>query len=312
VKTIALPHQPRPLSQLGLGTIYWGTKLKEADELYDTYRSASGNVFDTAHCYAFWLPEGSGASERELGRIVRKKNDRENVFIATKGGHPAVKNGYPRPDAYLSPERVDQDITESLDRLGLDNVDLYFLHRDDLRVGVDEQIDHLNSQIKRGRIKSLGASNWTSARLAEANAYAVKNGLHGFVANQPKFSLAQPNPSKDTTVRAMEQEDAQWHRQTQVAVFAYSPIANGYFATQGKQGAGGWHNEVSGGRLQRVEKLATEFNRTPNQIVLAWLMHQPFPVVPLMGTADVDHLTDALGAAELKLTPTEIQFLAAG
>jgi aryl-alcohol dehydrogenase-like predicted oxidoreductase len=113
-------------STFGLGTIPWGTKLRgeDLDRLYDTFREAGQNFFDSAHVYAFWMPGGVGASERALGEIVRRRGDRGNVVLATKGGHPHMKGGYDRPDRYLSPQVIAGDIADSLDRLDVDTIDL--------------------------------------------------------------------------------------------------------------------------------------------------------------------------------------------
>src|ERR1043166_5285513 len=151
------------VSSLCLGGGSLGTVIRGADmyRLYDQFREAGGNFFDTAHCYSFWLDGGDGASETALGECVRRRGDRVRVVIATKGGHPAVPPRYPRPEGYLAPEVIATDIQESLQRLGMDQIDLYYLHRDDPRVPVAEIIDMLNAEITRGRIRHLGASNWT-------------------------------------------------------------------------------------------------------------------------------------------------------
>src|SRR5215217_945262 len=98
-----------------LGTIRWGTKVRgeELDRLYDAFRGAGGNFFDSAHVYAFWLDGGSGASERALGEIVRRRGDRGDVVLATKGGHPNMANGYPRPERFLAPDVIARDLSES-------------------------------------------------------------------------------------------------------------------------------------------------------------------------------------------------------
>src|SRR5947207_2555278 len=110
------------ISSLALGTAEWGSAVPEADvdQLYSTFRAAGGNTVDTAHCYAFWLDGGEGASERSLGRCVRKfERRRDDVVVMTKGGHPAAPPKYPRPDKYLAPEVIARDLAESLARLEL-------------------------------------------------------------------------------------------------------------------------------------------------------------------------------------------------
>jgi aryl-alcohol dehydrogenase-like predicted oxidoreductase len=211
-----------------------------------------------------------------------------------------MDGGYPRAARYLSPEVIASDIAESLDRLGVSTIDLYFLHRDDPRVPAGEVIDLLNEQVALGRIGALGASNWTTRRIAEANDYAARTGKRGFVANQAKFSLGIPNPSKDPTVPPFTREDFNWHAAQQICVCAYSPTANGFFATNGTKNAKGWENSATLARLSEANRIAAGMKITPNQVALAWLLHQPFPVIPILGTMNVEHLIEALGASQVR------------
>lgn len=300
-----------PASAFCLGTISWGTKTTgdALDRLYDTFRSAGGNFFDSAHVYAFWLPDGLGASERALGEIVRRRGDRANVLLATKGGHPHMEKGYPRPDRYLAPEVIRSDVAESLDRLGTDAIDLYFLHRDDPRVPVGEIIDLLNEHLSLGHIRAIGASNWTTARIAAANEYAAANGRRGFASSQMRLSLGQSNPSSDPTVPLFETADYDWHARSGVPVCAYSATANGFFATSGAKAARGWTNPTTMARLAVAQRLATELGAPLSQIALAYLLQQPFPIFPMLGTTDVEHLTDALAAERIKLTTDQLRDL---
>jgi aryl-alcohol dehydrogenase-like predicted oxidoreductase len=298
-------------SAFGLGTISWGTKTRgdDLDRLYDTFRQAGGNVFDSAHVYAFWLPGGLGASERAMGEIVRRRGDRTNVILMTKGGHPHMDGGYPRGEHYLSPEQIASDVRESLDRIGESTIDLYFLHRDDPRVPVGEIIDLLDEHVRVGRLHSIGASNWTTARIAAANEYAAANRRTPFVASQPKFSLAVANPSNDQTVPSLVSADEAWYAASDLCVCAYSPTANGFFATGGAKGAREWTNPTTTARLKVAEQLASELGVTANQIALAWLLNRVFPVIPLLGTTNLEHLTDALGAAHVKLSEAQNEVL---
>lgn len=293
-----------------LGTADWGTTLTgdALDRLYATFRAAGGDAFDSAHVYAAWRADGDGASERALGEIVRRNGDRDRVTIATKGGHPAFK-GYARPDDYLSPDRVARDVNESLDRLGTSTIDVYFLHRDDPRVPAAEIADALHGHVTAGRLKRIGVSNWTTARLAEANAHARANGRTPFTASQPKFSLGVAKPSKDPTVPDFGDAEIAWHAaHRDVEVWAYSSTANGYFATNGAKG-GGYAGDASARRLARAQALAADLGATPNQVALAWLLAQPFPVRPILGTRDVGHLVDVLGAELLTLSAAQVASL---
>src|SRR4051794_1197909 len=140
MKQHAIPRTQLTVSSLCLGTGSFGTGVKgaEMERLYALFREAGGNFFDTAHCYAFWIEGGLGASERGLGECIRRFGDREAVVIGTKGGHPDNGPSYRRSDRYLAPEVIAADVSDSLERLGVDTIDLYFLHRDDPRVPVGE------------------------------------------------------------------------------------------------------------------------------------------------------------------------------
>lgn len=273
--------------------------------LYDDFREAGGDFFDTAHCYCFWLEDGAGSSERALGECLRRNGDGGKVFIGTKGGHPAVPPKYPRPDAFLAPEVLASDIQESQDRLGVERIDLYFLHRDDPRVPVSEILSVLNAEADRGRIRCLGASNWSTRRIEEANVYAARHGLRGFVASQPQWSLALPNASGDPTMKSVTPEDEAWHARHQLPVVAYSPTACGYFAREDLSACRAFDSPASRARHHRAHRLAAELGATPNQIALAWLMSQPFPVIPILGATKRGHLADALGAASVQLSTAQ-------
>jgi aryl-alcohol dehydrogenase-like predicted oxidoreductase len=301
------------VSQLCYGVMPFGTGVtgQAMDRLYCAFREAGGNFFDTAHCYCFWIENGHGASERALGELIRRHGGRDDIVIATKGCHPAVPPHYPRPDRFISPQVLASDIDESLQRLGVDHIDLYYLHRDDPRMPVGEIVEILNAEVRRGRIRRLAASNWTVQRIAEANEYAAAHGLLGFDASQPQWSLAQLNQREgaDPTMRFLGTDDVRWHERSGLPVVPYSPTACGYFATGGLKSAAAFENAVSRGRLERATVLARELGRSVNQIALAWLMSHPFAVFPIIGTKDPEHLADAISAADLRLTGEQCRWL---
>ena len=315
-----LPGTGLTVSPICYGANMAGADLlgEDADRLTNLYRDAGGNFLDTAHCYAFWQPWGAGSSERGLAEYIRR-NGKGDLVIATKGGHPGYP-GYRKVEHWLSPGRIEADIDDSLGRLELDSIDLYWLHRDDTRLPVAEIIETLNREVSRGRIRWLGASNWRPARIAEANAYAAAHELQGFVASQPEWSLARkntPNPDVETDVSNgnvtlfLEEEDQDWHRRTQLPVVPYTSTAAGYFASGGQRATEAFDNQVSRERLARAQALARDLNATPGQIALAWLMHQDFPVFPIIGPRDPEHLREDLGAAGIRLTPDQARSLTA-
>lgn len=318
MKKFQLGNSDLSVTELCMGCMQLGSRAFGEDiaALLDTYRDAGGNFFDTAHCYCFWTPGRDGNSERILGDYIRDNNCRDEVVIATKGAHPPA-DYYRKNEEFMAPYRVAADIDDSLARLHVDTIDLYWLHRDDPRVPVADILEMLNQEVERGRIRTFGGSNWTSQRLAEANEYAEERGIDGFVGSQPRLSLLQYEPQSDE--RRLEpgvllhanKDDREWHADSQLPLMAYGPTGNGFFANEGRA-PGKFASPENTARAERTVELARQLNATPNQVALAWLMQQPFPAIPILGTANVDHLKDGLGAAGVTLTDEQIQWLESG
>ena len=318
MKRISLPHSDLSVSAFCMGCMPFGARIhgEDIDRLVDRFREAGGNFFDTAHCYSFWRDCNDGASERALGRYIRDRACRDRVIVATKGAHPPADN-YRRVEQYMSAGRIAADIDDSLARLQTDVIDLYWLHRDDPRLQAGEILDILNAEVERGRIRCFGGSNWTSQRLAEANRYADEHGIRGFVASQPRWSLlsypamTEAERLEPAVLLHADNGDRKWHEEARFPMIPYGPTGNGFFAREGA-GPEKFRNDENIARSERVSILAGELGTTPNQIALAWLMHQPFPVVPILGTSRVDHLEDALGSASVSLTADQMTWLETG
>lgn len=315
MRTVTVPNTSLHVSALCLGTGELGAWItgRDSERLLEEFLKLGGNFVDTAHCYAFWLPAGAGCSERELGRVVRTLGVRDQLVIATKGGHPSGGEAYPRPDRYMEPELVSRDLMESLERLEMEMVDLYYLHRDDPRVPVDEIIDALNGHIRAGWVRAIGASNWSTARIEQANRYASEHGLHGFVISQVQWSLAIPNwqVTADPTTRYVTEEDADWYARHAIPICAYTATALGYFAGSAK-GEQSFHNPVNAQRRERAIHLAQQLGVTATQVALAWLLHQKPVTIPIFGTTNLEHLRECMRSAEIVLTPEQVHWLAHG
>lgn len=287
---------------LGYGAGGLGTALKgdAAVRQIAQYLEAGGNVFDTAHCYACWEPDGAGASEHELGRVLRQLGVLETAIVMTKGGHPSLEPHYVRPAHFLGAELILQDITESCDRLGVNFLPVYFLHRDDGITPVAEILEPLQDT----RLGFLGASNWSVERIQEANDVAATRGWKGFALSQIQGSLATPTwqPTADPTVRYLTQEEIDFG----LPLALYSATASGYFSGRD---SGLYKSPENEARRERAKELAAKRSATPTQIALAYLRSLPLPILPLFSTTDETHLQECIGAASLTLTPDETQWL---
>ena len=309
-------------SRICLGTGGFGTSIprSEAFALMDELHACGGNFIDTAHVYAAWRPGGVGASERTIGDWLKSRGLRNEFIVATKGGHPPVEA---MSKSRIAPGEIAKDLSESLERLQIDSVDLYWLHRDDPKVPVAVVLRDLWEHLEAGRVGAIGASNWQSERLAQANSFAQRNGLVGFCASQVGWSLAKIDPFAvgDPTMLYMNESTWAYHQATNLAVVAYSSQAGGFFGGKYEARIGAdaplrntgvvrqYFSRGNFARLQRAKQLAQHYGCSANQVAIAYLLSQPFPVYPIVGCRTVEQVRDSFGAADLRLTPEEVGFL---
>lgn len=297
----------RDLSRLVLGSMVFQPDTPElSDALLDAWREAGGNIVDTAHVYH------AGHSERALGHWVESRGVRAELVILTKGAHPNLDR------RRVTPEDITCDLRDSLARLRTDYIDLYLLHRDDPTVPVEEIVDALNEHHQAGRIRAFGGSNWSTARLDAANAYAAREGLVGFTASSSHLSLAVPNEELwPGCLDARSSEDRTWYADRQLPLFAWSSQARGFFrgvsppegSPEGEFVRRVYDSPHNQERLRRAEQLGQERGFSAIQVALAWVLHQPFPVFPIIGPANVNELLSSLRGLELELTPRDAAWL---
>jgi aryl-alcohol dehydrogenase-like predicted oxidoreductase len=319
MKQMTLPNTDLTVSAICLGTSNFGAAIPQADAftLLDAFVEQGGNFLDTAEVYANWLPElPRSISERTLGAWLAQRGNRSRILIGTKGGHPDLATMH---ISRLAPADILHDLHGSLERLQSDYIDLYWLHRDDPTRPVGEIIETLAAQVNAGKIRAFGCSNWSTARMRAAWHYANEHTRHGFVANQPMWSLAQPNPAAFGMpgLAAMDDEMFAFHQECGWAVIPYTAQARGFFS---KLAAGGsaslregerksYLNEHNLQRLARIQEVATRHNATVAQIVLAYLIGQPVPTIPVVGCRTVAQLVESMGAGDVQLSAEEIGYL---
>lgn len=319
MKLTTLPRTSLQVSSLCLGTADFGAGVSEelSFRLLDQFAEAGGNFLDTAAIYADWTPAGKGSSERMLGKWVRTRGNRKDIVLATKGGHPELKSmTFPR----LKRPNVHADLNDSLRNFNVETIDLYYLHRDNPNQPVEEILDYLEGFVSAGKIRYYAFSNWTLDRAEEARQVAGENGYRGFIANQPLWSLAQPDMTKtDSTLVAMDEPTREWHTAHGIAAIPYSSQANGYFSKladdETRISAGQrkmYDSELNHHRFEVLQSIRQQTGLSVTQVVLGYLLGQPFPVVPVVGCKTEAHLSDSLSAAEVHLTTEQVQALTDG
>lgn len=309
------------VSKLCYGTNMFGTAVDQgrANELLDTFVSLGGNFIDTARSYGDWVPNvPKGASERAIGAWL-KNRPRDSVVIATKGAMLDLRAGDWAPR--VNPQAIAADLNESLEHLQVSTIDLYWLHLDDPSQPVGPIVDALIAHQQAGRIRYFGASNWTPARITEAQNYAKSRGHQGFVAIQPFWGLAAPNRevAAQTGYGLYYEDGLQPLHQAGMTVVPYSSQSRGFFSklAQGeaqlpKGLADIYLNDVNRRRFKAVTALAGQRGVPVSELVLAYLTSQPYPTLPIIGASRPEQLKDSVKALDIKLTAPELEQLRTG
>jgi len=298
----------KPVSQLALGTVSYSLANKERSfSLLDDFVTAGGTAIDTARCY--------GESEDVIGLWMESRANRERIFLITKGG--LSRHDSCRLAVEGIEEKIESDLTESLQRLRTDYVDLYFLHRDTEEIPVARMVDCLNKELRRGRIRAFGGSNWEPRRVDEANEYAAKRGLTGFAAVSNNLSLAVPTEPYYRGLVSVDEAGRRWHARTGIPLFSWSSQARGFFSGRFRPDVRTnadmvrvYYTEGNFERLRRATMLGQrKGGYSATQVALAYLLHLRLPLVPIVGPLIEDELASCLGALQIKLTHPEVQWL---
>ena len=299
-----IPGVAKPASVVALGFEFF-PNFASASLTLDSFYEAGGNLFDTAFVY------GGGKTEAIFGDWHTSRNvPREEIVLIGKGAHS--------PLCY--PDVIAKQLDQSLNRLKTDYVDIYFMHRDNTDVPVGEFVDAMDAEVKRGRIRGIfGGSNWTRQRMDEAIAYAQKTGKAAPGALSNNFSLAEMlDPIWAGCVAASDEPWKEWAKERQIPNFAWSSQGRGFFTDRAGRDKRDdeeivrvWYSERNFERRDRAIELAKELGRHPIHIALAYVIAQPFPVIPLIGPRTIAELEDSLSALDIKLTPEQARWLEA-
>lgn len=298
------------VSPLALGGNVFGWTADEAQSfaVLDAYAAAGGNFVDTADTYSSWVQGNSGGeSETVIGNWLRSRGNREQVVIATKVGMlPGLDN--------LRPETIKRGAEASLRRLGVERIDLFYTHQDDLDTPVEEIVTALDELVHEGKVREVAASNIGPERLAASLEFAAREGLARYVAVQPHYNLV----SRDTYEGPLAEVVAA-HGLSAVPYFA---LAAGFLTGKYRPGAtvdsaraqgAGRHLEGPRGPrvLAALDEVAAAHGVEVATVALAWLAAQPTVAAPLASARTPEQLPPLLAAAGLELTGAELKLLTA-
>lgn len=297
------------INDLVLGTMYFGTRTDRATSfaLLDRFVEAGGTTLDTANCYAFWVSATGhgGQSEALIGEWLRANPGlRERLTLATKVGVEPLDGGGVEG---LGAATVRREAGRSLERLGVDRIDLYWAHGEDRRTPIEETTEALGELVTTGTVGRVGISNHPTWLVERSRNHARTRGLEPATALQLTTSYVEPRPGAavegkdhrfgwviDETVDYLERNDG-------LELWAYSPLVQGSFDRDDRPFPPAYDHPGTTARLAALTEVAADLEVARSQVVLAWLLHRSPQVRPIVGVSSLEQLEPALTAAELEL-----------
>lgn len=297
-----------PRLVLGGNVFGFTSRGEDAFRLLDRFVAAGGTMIDTADAYSAWVPgHKGGESEALLGEWLRRRGRRDDVLIATKVGMLAGEGG-----EKLEPARIAAAAEASLGRLGTDHINLYYAHKDDEGTPLADSLAAFDVLERAGKVRAIGASNYSAARLAEALDVSERDGLARFTVLQPEYNLVERGGFEGPL------------RQVAVArglgVLPYFGLALG-FLTGKYRSADDAGKSVRGDRaikylddrgrriLAALDEVAAEAGATQAQVALAWLAARPGVTAPIASATSLEQLEELLGVLTLDLGAAQVERL---
>jgi aryl-alcohol dehydrogenase-like predicted oxidoreductase len=297
-----------PPIMFGGNVFGWTADVKTSFQLLDALMEAGLNAIDTADAYSRWVPgHAGGESEAIIGVWLKERGNRDKVIIATKVGMDLGpgKTG-------LSKARIKYAVEASLIRLQTDYIDLYQAHKDDEETPLEETLAAFGELIQEGKVRAIGASNYSAPRLREALAVSAKLGLPRYESLQPHYNLVERAIFEDALGPLCLEEG--------IGVINYFALASG-FLTGKYRAAEDAKNKPRGGAAQKylnetgfrvlaaLDEQAARLGATPTQVALAWLIARPEVTAPIASATSLSQLGDLVKAAHLRIDAAAIAAL---
>ncbi len=299
--------QIAPLN-LGGNVFGWTLDEKQSFRILDTFAAKGFNFIDTADTYSHWVPGNRGGeSETIIGNWLRSRGGRDRIVIATKVGS-ATANA-PKD---ISKAHILKTAEESLKRLGVDYIDLYYTHYDDEKTPVGETLEAYDQLIREGKVRYIGASNISPARLRESLDVSAANGLPAYKVLQPEYNLVERD--------RFEKDYAPIAEASNLAVLPYYSLASGFLtgkyrteADLNKSQRGGGVKKYLDGNgpavLEALDKVSKKHGAELATVSLAWLLSRPHVAAPIASATSESQLDALMAAPLLKLDAADLEVL---
>ncbi len=292
---------------LGGNVFGWTADEASSFEVLDAYAAAGGNFIDTADAYSHWVPGNKGGeSEAIIGNWMASRGNRDSMIIATKVSHLPELTG-------LAPETIKQGLEDSLRRLQTDRVDLYYAHYDDPQTPQAETLGAFDSAIKDGKVRYIGASNFTAERLQSALDTSDSNGFARYSVLQNHYNLVNRG-EYEGALRDVVASNG-------LVSLPYYSLASGFLTGKYREGsvvegarakgAGRYLDECGLAILAVLDSIAAAHGVSVTAVSLAWLAAQPTVATPIASARVIEQLPDLLQMTGLELSPSELDELSA-
>ncbi len=306
MKTVPLGKTGEQVSAFCLGAMMFGSREdKETSyQLLDQYTAAGGTFIDTANIYARWIPGcGGGESETLLGEWMQARGNRQDLFIASKVGFH-----YSEQRLGLSARQIEAECEKSLRRLDIETIDLYYAHVDDPTTPLEESMEAFDRLVQAGKVRYLGASNYSAWRLEKARWISRTNDWAQFCCVQQRYSYLRPKPGADFSPQMAVNDDLLYYTRGEgVTLLAYSPLLSGAYTRQDRDFPPGYEGPDQTARLAALDEVTAATGATRNQVILAWMLHTD--VIPLVAGSTEAQLAENLAALDFELSEETVDRL---
>ncbi len=296
--------QVKPLA-FGGNVLGWNVDEKTGFALLDAFVDAGFNLVDTADVYSAWAPGNQGGeSETLIGRWLQRSGKRDKVVLATKVGKWGEQPG-------LSADNIAEAVEGSLRRLQVETIDLYQAHEDDESVPLEETLGAFARLVEQGKVRAIGASNYSATRLRDALLVSEQYRLPRYETLQPEYNLYDR--------AGYEAELEPLAREQELGVIGYYALARGFLSgkyrsagdagkssARGQEVADRYLNPRGLRILAALDDVASRHRATPAQVSLAWLIARPGIAAPIASATSVAQLREILAAATLALDAQDI------
>jgi len=298
------------LPPLALGGNVFGWTIDETTsfKILDAFIAEGFNFVDTADIYAKWVPGNKGGeSETIIGKWLKKSGKRSKVIVATKVGMEMA------PDKKgLSAAYIFRAVEDSLKRLQTDHIDLYQAHKDDPGTPLEETLGAFGKLMKDGKVRAIGASNYSGPRLSQALEVSKEHGLPAYQTMQPEYNLYDRADYEKNLERICVANE--------LGVISYFSLASGFLSGKyrsevdlSKSQRGGrvkkYLNERGSRILKALDETAAQYNSTPARVALAWLIARPSITAPIASATSLEQLKDLIEATKLQLDQASMETL---